>query len=87
MSTLVVVKKNEVACIAADTMDRLGHQKQLATYLSHPQKILCVGETYIGIVGNSAHYLIMQSVFSQIDPLPCFKTRQDLFEFFSKALS
>ncbi len=47
MSTLVVVKKNGVACIAADTMDRFGHQKQVATYLSHSQKILCIGDAYI----------------------------------------
>jgi len=65
MSTLVVVKKNGVACIAADTMDRFGHQKQVATYLSHSQKILCIGDAYIGIVGNSAHYLVMESIFTR----------------------
>jgi ATP-dependent protease HslVU (ClpYQ) peptidase subunit len=84
MSTLVVVKKNGVACIAADTMDRFGHHKQLATYLTHPQKILCVGDAYIGIVGNSAHYLVMDSIFSQIEPVPRFQTRQEIFEFFRK---
>lgn len=84
MSTVVVVKKNGIACIAADTMTSFGSNKQLATYDAHPSKILPVGESYLGLVGSAAHNLVVESIFSHEKKIPVFKNRLEIFEFFRK---
>jgi ATP-dependent protease HslVU (ClpYQ) peptidase subunit len=80
MSTLIIVKKNGIACIAADTMTCFGSNKQLATYDVHPSKIQCVGDSYLGLVGSAAHNIVMESILSH--DKPHFQNRLEIFEFF-----
>lgn len=80
MSTLVVVKKNGIACIAADTLTSFGDNKQSAAYVTHSDKIYQVGESYLGIVGSAAHDLVMRSIF--LDTKPNLRNRLEIFEFF-----
>jgi len=68
MSTLVVVKKNGVACIAADTLTCFGNKKQLATYDAVPTKMLSAGDSYIGLVGSAAQN---SSLLTMLFPLKC----------------
>lgn len=82
MSTLVVVKKNNMVCIAADTMTSFGNNKQLATYDAFPYKILKVGESYLGLVGSAAHNIVLESIFAREKTVPRFKNRLEIFEFF-----
>jgi ATP-dependent protease HslVU (ClpYQ) peptidase subunit len=82
MSTLVVVKKNGKACIAADTLTSFGSNKQLSTYVVNPEKIYRVGDSYLGMVGSAAHDLVMASIFGQLRKVPTFQTRLEIFEFF-----
>ncbi len=84
MSTLVVVKKNGVACIAADTLTCFGNKKQLATYDAVPTKMLSAGDSYIGLVGSAAHNLVLESIFSNRKKQPNFNNRLKIFEFFRK---
>ncbi|OQY47141.1 MAG: MFS transporter [Candidatus Parabeggiatoa sp. nov. 2] len=84
MSTLVVVKKNGVASIAADTMTCFGSNKQQASYDAHPTKIQCVGDSYLGLVGSAAHNLVVESIFSRDKKVPRFQNRLEIFEFFRK---
>ncbi len=84
MSTLVVVKKNNKACIAADTMTCFGSNKQLATYDAHPTKIQRIGDTYLGLVGSAAHNIVMESIFLSEKTIPHFQNRLAIFEFFRK---
>lgn len=84
MSTLVVVKKNGIACIAADTMTCFGSNKQQATYDAHPSKILSVGESYLGLVGSAAHNIVIESLFSRKKKIPKFQSRLEVFEVFRK---
>lgn len=84
MSTVVVVRKKGVACIAADTLSSFGSNKQPAAYVTHPEKIHPVGHAYVGSVGSAAHDLVLESVFSQLNRIPKFKTRLEIFEFFRK---
>jgi ATP-dependent HslUV protease subunit HslV len=51
MSTLVMVEKNGVACMASETLTSFGSWKQPAKYTARPQKILRIGESYLGVVG------------------------------------
>jgi ATP-dependent protease HslVU (ClpYQ) peptidase subunit len=82
MSTIVVVKKNNIACIAADTMTCFGNNKQQATYEVHPEKIQAVGDSYLGLVGSAAHNLVMESIFTRDNKIPDFKNRLEIFEIF-----
>jgi ATP-dependent protease HslVU (ClpYQ) peptidase subunit len=82
MSTLVVVKKNGHACIAADTLTSFGSNKQLSTYVVNPEKIYRVGDSYLGMVGSAAHDLVMASIFGQLKKIPTFQNRLEIFEFF-----
>ena len=84
MSTLVVVKKNGIACIAADTLTCFGNKKLSATYDTEPTKLLSTGDSYIGLVGSAAHNLVMESLFSNIKKPPNFKNRLKIFESFRK---
>jgi ATP-dependent protease HslVU (ClpYQ) peptidase subunit len=82
MSTLVVVKKNGVACIAADSVTCFGSNRQLAKYDVYPQKIQRVGESYLGLVGSAAHNLVIESIFAREKRIPTFQNRLMIFEFF-----
>jgi len=66
VSTIVAVIKNNVACIAADSLTSFGDSKQPADYVTDSDKIMCfpglVSDTYMGIVGSAAHQLVMQNL-------------------------
>src|SRR6266542_5037705 len=79
MSTVVVVKKNGRACIAADTLVSWGSTKQSAEYLAAKSKIIQVGDSYIGVTGSSTHRHVIESYFSRSEhySLDCM---QEIFE-------
>jgi hypothetical protein len=81
MSTLVMVEKAGVACMAADTLTSSGLRKHLARYVASPEKILEVDGSYIGLVGWCAHQAVLESAFSHGLALPEIANEQDLFEF------
>ena len=62
MSTVVVVRKQGVACIAADTLTTFGEQKQSPAYDRHSDKIQALGGGALAIVGSAAHALVIESV-------------------------
>ncbi len=64
MSTVVVVKKAEKICIAADSLTSFGDLKLSAVYDAAHDKILRFDENYLGIVGSAAHQLVLESVFA-----------------------
>lgn len=65
MSTVVVVRRRGVACIAADSLTTFGEQKQSRVYDCHSDKIQEAGDGSISIVGSAAHALVMESVVRQ----------------------
>lgn len=83
MSTIVAVLKNNVACIAADSLTSFGDTKQAAEYVTDSDKILrftgVSSENYMGIVGSAAHQLVMQSlIISHSDKID-FSNRLTIF--------
>ncbi|MGA9771561.1 MAG: hypothetical protein WBV94_21185 [Blastocatellia bacterium] len=52
MSTITVVKKNGYAAIASDTLTKWDYIKESAEYIANHEKIIRVGESYIGIAGS-----------------------------------
>jgi len=63
MSTVVVVRKNGQACIAADSLTSFGDTKQSSEFVADADKILHFNDFYLGIVGSAAHHLVMKSLF------------------------
>ncbi len=79
MSTVVVVKKNGRMCIAADTLTSWGGTKLSRSYLANNSKIVRIGDSYIGLVGSTAHKLVIQSYFATCGQYS-FKNKLDIFE-------
>jgi ATP-dependent protease HslVU (ClpYQ) peptidase subunit len=79
MSTVVVVKKNGRACIAADTLVSWGSTKLSADYLADKSKIIEVGDSYVGITGSSTHRHVIESYFSRAESFS-LESVQDIFE-------
>ena len=83
MSTVVVVRKNGVACIAADSLTSYGDLKLSSRYDPHSEKIQTFGETHLAIVGSAAHTLVIESLLSKSDFFPNFTDRAEIFKTFS----
>lgn len=80
MSTIVVAKKNGVACIAADTLTTFGDIRLDAERDLHHNKIQTFGQTYMGIVGSAAHTLVAERLFRDKSLKPDFSTRDTTFD-------
>jgi len=81
MSTLVMVKRGSEACIAAETLTSYGSMNLSARYLTSPEKIIAVGDAYVGIVGWAVTQTVLQSAFASGCELPEIRTELELFEY------
>ena len=84
MTTLVMVEKDGIACMAADTLITAGSHKRPARYVERPEKIIEVDGSLIGLVGWCAHQAVLESAFAHGLKLPEITGEQDLFEFSRK---
>ena len=80
MSTIVVVRKGEIACIACDTLATIGSLKQKAHYSDAPGKIFRFRDAYIGTVGYAVHNAVLQSYFSRHPDDVKLDTPAEIFE-------
>jgi ATP-dependent protease HslVU (ClpYQ) peptidase subunit len=80
MSTVVVVRKNETACIAADSLTSFGDTKQSAQFVANSDKIIHFADFYMGIVGSAAHQLVMRSLFNNHADKLNFDDQLSIFE-------
>lgn len=80
MSTIVVVKKNGRVAIAADTFSTLGSTKCDGKYIANNEKIVRFGDSYLGIVGPSAHGQVMESLMRKHPKKLSFSGVSDIFE-------
>lgn len=69
MSTIVVVKKHNQVCIAADSLTTFGETRQSAVLDAAHDKILRQGDSYVGLVGSAAHQLVIGSALKSIEGL------------------
>lgn len=83
MSTVVVVRKNGVACIAADSLTSYGDLKLSADFDPNSEKIQTFEDTHLAIVGSAAHTLVIESLLNQEDFFPDFSNRASIFKTFS----
>ncbi len=81
MSTIVVVLKNNAACIAADSLTSFGDTRQAAEYVTDYEKIIpFAGDNYMGIVGSAAHHLVMRNLLENHADKINFSDRFHIFE-------
>lgn len=83
MSTVVVVRKNGVACIAADSLTSYGDLKLSSTYDLYSEKIQTFEGTHLSIVGSAAHTLVIESLLKHEEFFPDFSSREEIFKTFS----
>lgn len=82
MSTIVVARKGNQVCIAADSLTTIGNVKLGAGYDKYYDKIQRCGDAYVGIVGSAAHSLVIEDIFKQENIEYDFKSRQGIFRTF-----
>jgi ATP-dependent protease HslVU (ClpYQ) peptidase subunit len=63
MSTIVVVTKDRLAAVAADSLTTWGSAKESADYVVNHQKILHVGDSYIAVSGPTSAKLALKGYF------------------------
>jgi len=83
MSTVVVVRKNGVACIAADSLTSYGDLKLSSTYDLYSEKIQSFDGTHLSIVGSAAHTLVIEALLKGEEFFPDFSSREEIFKTFS----
>ncbi len=64
MSTVLVVKKNGLIAIAADTMTKSGSSRESADYVVNHEKIIPVRDSYIALAGPTSLKLILKNYFA-----------------------
>lgn len=83
MTTIVAVKKNGIVAIAADTLTTFGNTRLHASQDHSHDKILMIGESYLGICGSAAHHLVLASLLSKT-PNVQLNSKAEIFETFRK---
>ena len=58
MTTIVVVKKNGQAAIAADSLTTFGDMRLSSDFDVAHDKIMHCGDSYVGLAGSAAHQLV-----------------------------
>ena len=84
MTTIAVVAKDGLACIAADSLTSLGEMKLPGGLTEDRSKVLKVGDSYVGLSGSTAHYGVLESYFASRAHHPDFRTRRAVFESWKK---
>ncbi len=80
MSTVVVVKKQKTACIAADSLTSFGDTKQSSEFVADANKIIQFEDFYLGIVGSAAHHLVIKSLLANHANKIDFSDQMSIFE-------
>ena len=84
MTTIVVVRKNGVAAIAADTLTKWGTGKESAKYIANNDKLVRAGDSWIGAAGGATFKIIMRDYFVQPKVKPRFDTTLNIFKTWQK---
>lgn len=81
MTTITVVKKNGQVAIATESLTTFGDTRLASHYKSEHDKILRVGDSWIGVCGSSAHHLVLAHLLAKLDHVR-LGSRGEVFETF-----
>jgi len=80
MSTIVVVRKNGIGVIGADTLSKFGAMKQSRELIRDNTKIIKFGENYMAYVGDCAFGHTLRLFFSNLKSSPTLNNTDKIFE-------
>ena len=83
MTTLVVVRKGNVAAIAADSLTTFGDTRLSDSFDASSDKMVRYAETVIALCGSAAHQLVYENLLSTAKDLN-FNSKSEIFETFRK---
>lgn len=81
MSTIVVVEKDGVNVIGADTLLCRGDSKESSEYVADFSKIVEFGGSFIGFCGHASWRLVLQSYAAKSSEIPELSSSLEIFEF------
>lgn len=81
MSTIVVVRKNQQAVIAADTLTTCGNTKESAEYVVNHEKIFAYKDNFLGISGSASLQIAVQNFLSKTKKKISFENVASIYEF------
>lgn len=65
MTTIVVVRKGDMAVIAADSLTTFGTTRLAPAYDRSPHKVVLYRDSYIGVAGSAAHQLVLENLLER----------------------
>ncbi len=83
MTTLVVVRKGNMAAIAADSLTTFGDTRLSDRFDASSDKMVRYGDTVIALCGSAAHQLVYENLLSTAKDLN-FNSKSEIFETFRK---
>src|SRR5687767_3857938 len=83
MTTLAVVLKNNIAAIACDGLTTFGDTRLAAEYKRENEKLLAIGDSWVGVCGSSAHHVALLSAFAELGDVQ-LGSRLEVFETFRR---
>jgi len=83
VTTIVAVKKNGMAAIAADSLTTFGDTRLGRQYQGEHDKIIEIGGSFIGLCGSSAHHLVMSALLPKLEDIK-LGSRMEVYETFRR---
>lgn len=83
MTTLVVVRKGNMAAIAADSLTTFGDTRLSDAFDASSDKMVRHSDTVIALCGSAAHQLVYENLLSTAKDLN-FNSKSEIFETFRK---
>lgn len=83
MTTLTIVRKNGTVAIAADGLTTFGDLRLGGEYKHEHDKLLFLADSWIAVCGSSAHHLVLESAFAQLDEVR-LGSRTEVYETFRR---
>ncbi|MDA1267238.1 MAG: hypothetical protein O2816_19325 [Planctomycetota bacterium] len=83
MTTIVVVRKGNAACIGADSLAKYGETLESAKYVHNHEKLVRVGDAWLGPTGPASAQIIFESYFSDEKARAQFGSSLEIFETFT----
>ncbi|MFT3734122.1 MAG: hypothetical protein QM776_03715 [Rhodocyclaceae bacterium] len=83
MTTITVARKDGFVAIAADSQTTFGDMRLSSAYKREHDKLLQVGDSWIGVCGSSAHHLVLVSAFQELGEAD-LSSREAVFDTFRR---
>ncbi|MDG1048933.1 MAG: hypothetical protein P8M11_03455 [Planctomycetota bacterium] len=84
MTTVVVTKKNGVACIAADTLATYGDLREPADLVATSDKLVRVGEAWVAPTGPASAQLVLKHHLRGLTAAPQLRDVDEIFDFLTQ---